>query len=190
MAGMLPGVECARRRRFHQSGGWSDSSSATSHGGTRRSSFCLYPSNRETHLAPSPSLQRETKQVDVDEKLGGLAREAKERLDERLRSQSKSEIRRHNSKKSKNIINGSSMVFGDLHTEVLGNKKKFNWAKLSWKAMEQEECTVCLERFSAGETLVHLTCAHRFHSTCLIPWLVNNAHCPCCRKVILLNHVN
>lgn len=36
MAGMLPGVECARRRRLRQGVG------AEAAGGTRRSSFCLY----------------------------------------------------------------------------------------------------------------------------------------------------
>ncbi|OMO80399.1 E3 ubiquitin-protein ligase arkadia-like isoform 1 [Corchorus olitorius] len=49
MAGMLPGVECARRRRFHQSGGSSDSPTTAAIGLTRRSSFCLYASNHETH---------------------------------------------------------------------------------------------------------------------------------------------
>lgn len=44
MAGMLAGVECARRRRFHQSGGSSDSVRAF----TRRPSFCLYTSNHES----------------------------------------------------------------------------------------------------------------------------------------------
>lgn len=54
MAGMLPGVECARRRRFHQSGsngsGYSDSTIIS-----RRSSFCLYTSNNESHHLPSNS---------------------------------------------------------------------------------------------------------------------------------------
>lgn len=53
MAGMLPGVECARRRRFHQSGGWSDSPGTAGHGCTRRSSFCLYASSHESHLSSS-----------------------------------------------------------------------------------------------------------------------------------------
>jgi hypothetical protein len=49
MAGMLPGVESARRRRFHPSGGLSDSPSTTAHGGTRRSCLSLYPTSHETH---------------------------------------------------------------------------------------------------------------------------------------------
>ncbi|XP_043718578.1 uncharacterized protein LOC122666618 [Telopea speciosissima] len=96
MAGMLPGVECARRRRFHQGGGWIESQSkAAGNGRTRRSAFCLYASNHESHLSSSSSLPRNpTNQSFQDEKLGGVAREAKERLDERLRAPKKPEIKR------------------------------------------------------------------------------------------------
>jgi hypothetical protein len=81
------------------------------------------------------------------------------------------------------------VVLGELHTEVYGSKKggsrRFSWSKLSWKASEQDECAVCLEQFKAGETLAHLPCDHRFHVRCLVPWLENNAHCPCCRMGII-----
>lgn len=187
MAGMLPGVECARRRRFHQSGGGSSDSPSVAPGIglSRRSSFCLYTSNHDSHHTSSVSSQQRSISVQAyqDQKLGGVAREAKERLDERLRSQRKSEPKRQNSKDRslKCTRDGRSL----LHTEVFGSKKKFSWAKLSWKAADQEECVICLERFKTGETLVHPPCAHRFHSRCLVPWLENNDHCPCCRMGIL-----
>ncbi|XVF34493.1 hypothetical protein REPUB_Repub18cG0063400 [Reevesia pubescens] len=193
MAGMLAGVECARRRRFHQSGGSSDSPSLAAVGLSRRSSLCLYTSNHETHHTSVSSQQRGIfLQSYQDEKLGGVAREAKERLDERLRSQRKSEPKRQNNKESlKCEVDEKSLIQGELHTEVFGSKskkngqKRFRWAKLSWKASDQDECAICLERFKAGETLVHPPCAHRFHSRCLAPWLENNSHCPCCRMGIL-----
>nr|DAD27319.1 TPA_asm: hypothetical protein HUJ06_028787 [Nelumbo nucifera] len=50
MAGMLPGVECARRRRFHQGGSWAESQGIAGNTRTRRPSFCLYTSSHETHL--------------------------------------------------------------------------------------------------------------------------------------------
>jgi len=53
MAGVLPGVECARRRRFHRSG---DSLGAPAHGWTRRPSFCLYTSSHENHHGSISSL--------------------------------------------------------------------------------------------------------------------------------------
>ncbi|XVE71570.1 hypothetical protein DITRI_Ditri10aG0161800 [Diplodiscus trichospermus] len=190
MAGMLPGVECARRRRFHQSGSGSDSSSVAVIGLTRRSSFCLYTSSHETHHSSVSSQQRSVSgQAYQDQKLGGAAREAKERLDERLRSQRKPEPKRQNGKEILKLVDGRSLIQGELQTEVFGSKKsgqkKFSWTKLSWKALDQDECVICMERFKAGETLVHPPCAHRFHSKCLVPWLENNAHCPCCRLGIL-----
>lgn len=188
---MLPGVECARRRRFHTSGAWSDSPSVAAHGGTRRSSFCLYTSNHESHHPSTSSLQRRLlNQVCQDEKLGVEAREAKERLDERLRTKRKSEAKRVYGKDNSRVAEGRSMAGGELHTQVLlgsnrSGSKRFSWAKLSWKSSEQDECAVCLEQFKVAETLAHLPCAHRFHARCLVPWLENNAHCPCCRMGII-----
>ncbi|KAK4604615.1 hypothetical protein RGQ29_012899 [Quercus rubra] len=186
MAGSLPGVECARRRRFHRSVSWSDSPNLAVHGGSRRSSFCLYTSNRDTHHSYTSSLQQRTllNQASQDEKLEEVAREAKERLDGKLRKPRKS-----SETKRLRCAEERSMVLGELHTQVFGSKKsgsrRFSWTKLSWKASDQDDCAVCLELFKAGETLVHLPCAHRFHVRCLVPWLENNAHCPCCRMGII-----
>nr|TKR71520.1 zinc finger family protein [Populus alba] len=197
MAGVLPGVECARRRRFHRSG---DSLGAPAHGWTRRSSFCLYTSSHENHHGSISSLRRSIlNQACEDEKLGGVTKEAKERLDERLRMQKKKpEITRktmasaqfiwHKSTGNLRGVDGRSMVLGELQMEVYGPKrsgsKRFNWSKLSWKAADQDECTICLDRFKSGETLVHLPCAHRYHPKCLVPWLESNGQCPCCRVEI------
>ena len=60
MAGMLPGVECARRRRCHQNKVWSDSPHVAAQALTRRSVLCLYTSNHETLLASNPSLVRKS----------------------------------------------------------------------------------------------------------------------------------
>ncbi|KDP30180.1 hypothetical protein JCGZ_16962 [Jatropha curcas] len=183
MAGMLPGVECARRRRFHQS---CDTPCSAVSGSTRRSSFCLYTSNHESsHTSISSSLRSIINKAYEDEMLGVVARQAKERLDERLRIQRKSSSKRHENK----VEEGKSLAVGELQTEVYGIKKngsakKFKWSKMSWRATEQEECTICLERFKSCETLLHLPCAHKFHCRCLAPWLENNAHCPCCRMQI------
>ncbi|XP_011033494.1 PREDICTED: E3 ubiquitin-protein ligase EL5-like isoform X2 [Populus euphratica] len=199
MAGVLPGVECARRRRFHRSG---DSLGAPAHGWTRRPSFCLYTSSHENHhgsISSVPKQRSILNQAYEDEKLGAVAKEAKERLDERLRMQKKkSEITRktmasaqfiwHKSTGNLRGVDGRSMVLGELQMEVYSPKrsgsKRLNWAKLSWKAADQDECTICLDRFKSGETLVHLPCAHRYHPKCLVPWLENNGQCPCCRMEI------
>ncbi|XP_065851313.1 probable E3 ubiquitin-protein ligase RHY1A [Euphorbia lathyris] len=178
MAGMLPGVECARRRRFHLS---SDNSpgGGVSGGSTRRTSFCLYTSSHEISHSSVSSLRIVKKENNENSKLGATARQAKERLDERLRTQqrkSSAASKGENTRVSGG--DGKNRTKGEIQT---GSRKKFSWAKLNWKASEQEECSICLERFKTDDTLVHLPCAHKFHCKCLIPWLQNNAHCPCCR---------
>ncbi|KAL9265476.1 putative E3 ubiquitin-protein ligase RHY1A [Drosera capensis] len=190
MAGSLPGVETARRRRIHQSSGGAGIG-VVGYGYTRRPAFCLYTTNHETHFISASSFAERSagSRASLDEKLEPVAREAKERLDERLRTPRKPDIRRNNSDLSE-----ERMIIRDLHTEVFGSKtsggdggggsRRF-WAKFGWKPWEQEECAVCLEQFKVGENLVNLSCAHKFHSRCLVPWLIgNNSHCPCCRKLI------
>ncbi|KAL1364236.1 hypothetical protein HN51_012398 [Arachis hypogaea] len=188
MAGILPGVECARRRRLHQSKGFLDlpSSTASSHNSTRRTSFGLYAANHEPlHSSSSPSLLHRSViyQAQPDLSMVGEAREARQRLDDKFRSHRKLE------NKSIKCSENRQASIAELHTEVYGSKKsgsrRFNWSKLRWKASEQEDCAVCLELFKVGETLMHLPCAHKFHSKCLNPWFENNSHCPCCRTAII-----
>ncbi|MED6113957.1 hypothetical protein PIB30_075631 [Stylosanthes scabra] len=187
MAGMLPGVESARRRRLHGSKGCLDlpsSSMASTHNTTRRSSLCLYAANHEPLHSPLSSSHRSViYQPQPDLNMVGEAREARRRLDDKFRSQRKSENR------SIKCAENRAASIAELHKEVYGSKKigsrRFSWSKLSWKASEQEDCAVCLELFKIGETLMHLPCAHRFHSKCLNPWLQNNSHCPCCRTAII-----
>ncbi|KAL2327378.1 hypothetical protein Fmac_020805 [Flemingia macrophylla] len=187
MAGTLPGVECARRRRLHRCLDSNSTSLASHNTFTRRSSFCLYANSHESRLSSSSSLQRSMQyQTHPDENMVGAAREARQRLDDKFRSQWMSENKRPNSTR---CVEGRGTSFAELHREVYGTKKggsrKFSWTKWSMKASEQEDCAVCLESFRVGETLIHLPCAHRFHDRCLKPWLENNSHCPCCRTTIL-----
>ncbi|XP_022143236.1 E3 ubiquitin-protein ligase EL5 [Momordica charantia] len=186
MAGMLPGVECARRRRFHQSITSSDSpSTAAKLGSTRRPSFCLYTSNRDFHLTSSSTQQRSwSNQAFQNDKLGEIAREAKERLDERLKTRRRPEtetVRKSRSKREEEVRSKGSEKEGEMTKgkEEERKKKLMSWGK--WKAWEQKECAVCLEGFRGGEPVVHLPCAHKFHSSCLVPWLQTNSHCPSCR---------
>ncbi|XP_074281228.1 uncharacterized protein LOC141606112 [Silene latifolia] len=189
MAGMLPGVESARRRRCHQTS-TPTIGAVVSSPSSRRSSFSLF---FPTSSASSLTQQRSRGQHQVDEKLGQVARQAKERLDERLRAQRKSPpVRRNNDEVGEAINRNERSVVNirQLKTEVYGSKKKGGkkgkgWGnKLGWKSGEQEECTICLDEFKVGDNLVNLGCAHRFHSKCLVPWVETNAHCPCCRMSI------
>ncbi|TVU48003.1 hypothetical protein EJB05_07622, partial [Eragrostis curvula] len=46
------------------------------------------------------------------------------------------------------------------------------------------ECSICLDGFYDGDELIKLRCGHRFHSTCLEPWVRKCADCPYCRTKI------
>ncbi|XP_020108588.1 probable E3 ubiquitin-protein ligase RHY1A isoform X1 [Ananas comosus] len=199
MAGMLPGVEFARKRRLRGQGGSAELPSA----GSRRSPFCQYMAGYDQAHLTTNSMQRNSLSKELhDWRLGSTAREAKERLDEKLRSQRASIIERHHStgslrsnKTSSRGCSGSSddgggvapSGVGSLQREVYSVRKsarRFNWSKLGWEAAEKAECAVCLEDFRRGDILVHLPCAHRFHCSCVVPWLETTPHCPICRTSI------
>ncbi|XP_047976877.1 probable E3 ubiquitin-protein ligase RHY1A isoform X1 [Salvia hispanica] len=46
------------------------------------------------------------------------------------------------------------------------------------------ECSICLESFLAGDQLICLPCGHRYHFSCLDPWVRTCADCPYCRRSI------
>mmetsp|Transcript_107365 Transcript_107365/g.311979 ORF Transcript_107365/g.311979 Transcript_107365/m.311979 type:complete len:128 (+) Transcript_107365:379-762(+) len=42
-------------------------------------------------------------------------------------------------------------------------------------------CPVCLEAYCVGDQLRTLPCLHRMHTSCIDPWLKQNAVCPVCK---------
>ncbi|PPS18100.1 hypothetical protein GOBAR_AA02471 [Gossypium barbadense] len=50
---------------------------------------------------------------------------------------------------------------------------------------ESRDCSICLERFRDENVLTRLVCGHRFHLTCLHPWVRSCGDCPYCRRTIL-----
>lgn len=51
------------------------------------------------------------------------------------------------------------------------------------------ECSICLNSFEQGDDLIRLPCQHRFHETCLCPWVQICGDCPNCRAaVVVANH--
>ena len=59
-----------------------------------------------------------------------------------------------------------------------------NWRKPSPK----DECCICLECYSEGETIcapMTKSCSHVFHEACILEWLKTKDHCPLCRVALL-----
>ncbi|XP_038693685.1 E3 ubiquitin-protein ligase SIRP1-like [Tripterygium wilfordii] len=47
---------------------------------------------------------------------------------------------------------------------------------------EGDSCAICLEEIaSSGSKVSRMPCDHRFHSPCLVRWLMANHSCPICR---------
>jgi len=147
-----------------------------------------------------------------NDKLHEVVLEARERLEERLRASSTlnkrdSHIRLTNNREqfSSGLIaearQPSELVREDVQsTSVATTKTCFDllrkgiyvpktkggksWLTLKSRTSEKEDCSVCLECFKLNQVLIHLPCGHKFHSSCLIPWLDNNQHCPYCRAKV------
>ncbi|CAL5046392.1 unnamed protein product [Urochloa decumbens] len=209
MAGMLPGVECARRRRLRQGGA---GPGAEAGGGTRRPSFCLYAAGHGGHPAAahggagsSAGKQRSGVMEMIHEwTLDSNAREAKERLDQKLRSKKEAAIKRHHSTGSIKLSrphhhgggateergesSASASAMCGVQREVYSKKgvmrRLMRWSRPRWAAAEQAECAVCLDEFRAWDVLAHLPCGHRFHWACAAPWLEGTSRCPFCRAAV------
>ncbi|XP_020207127.1 E3 ubiquitin-protein ligase RNF149 isoform X4 [Cajanus cajan] len=50
---------------------------------------------------------------------------------------------------------------------------------------ERKVCAVCLEDFGQEKQIMNLSCSHKYHSACLIPWLQAHPHCPYCRTPVV-----
>jgi len=45
-------------------------------------------------------------------------------------------------------------------------------------------CLICLEGWREGDVICQSAgCAHIFHQTCIVAWLVHHRNCPSCRQV-------
>ncbi|KAG0535305.1 hypothetical protein BDA96_04G355100 [Sorghum bicolor] len=219
MAGMLPGVESARRRRVRQS---------SESGAARRPSLCLYAgglgSSSSAAAAAASSKVWSGACGDTTAAmacawmttLGSDAREAKERLDHKLRGHRQPVVlKRHQTtstrpppaKPQDDATRGAGGSDGHhsatapcgvlLHREVLpslsSKPRKGGGCRFSWRrrppAAESEaeaECAVCLEELRAGDVVARLPCAHRFHWSCAVPWVQAVSRCPVCRAHVHL----
>ncbi|CAH9086779.1 unnamed protein product [Cuscuta europaea] len=123
MSGMLPGVECARRRRLHP----------TKMTDSRKSFFCLYTSNTSSSI-PSMKGSKTRTGYEDGKMMGEVAREAKQRLDEKLRGKWEPQ---HNRNRNRQDVSG--LKISDTQRVEFGlensGPKRCNWARnLGFKA--------------------------------------------------------
>nr|CUU00295.1 hypothetical transcript [Hymenolepis microstoma] len=46
------------------------------------------------------------------------------------------------------------------------------------------ECAICLNNLLPTDNLEVLSCAHTFHSQCILQWILNSRSCPVCRSTV------
>ncbi|KAK9137451.1 hypothetical protein Sjap_008045 [Stephania japonica] len=183
MAGMLPGVELARRRRIHhhQVPQFPKNSSSSS---SSSSSFSAKPSSRDPSLALLTSPRSST----MDE----AAFKARRRLEEKLRrpTAAPTVTAAGDGVYRRRINNGHDdqiQCRKTTHNETQGtNYMKFvrlqRWSSGFQRQKSQKEvCAICLDEFQSEQPVVNLPCFHRYHSKCVLPWLSSQSQCPYCR---------
>uniref|UniRef100_A0ACD5T9Z9 Uncharacterized protein n=1 Tax=Avena sativa TaxID=4498 RepID=A0ACD5T9Z9_AVESA len=60
-------------------------------------------------------------------------------------------------------------------------KKEVVEALPTVKIEEAVSCSVCLDDLELGSQAKQLPCEHKFHSSCILPWLELHSSCPVCR---------
>ncbi|CAL5056271.1 unnamed protein product [Urochloa decumbens] len=209
MAGMLPGVECARRRRLRQ-GGSSSASAAEAPCGTRRPSFCLHTGGHDrAHLLGSSAASKERSSGVCKEMvarawtLDSNAREAKERLDQKLRGQREPAVvksKRHQSvvtvrpptakPRATSTSSGTDGITNDLHhaataapcalqREVFTKPKDGGGApprrrRFSWRRLGR--CRTPLEAEAEAEAWECAVCLEELRAGDVV------AHLPCAHR--------
>ena len=70
---------------------------------------------------------------------------------------------------------------GELVEKIL-RERKYLQVSLKFKEV-QDECSICQETMSEGETVVKLPgCGHAYHDACVLSWLEKQHTCPLCRN--------
>lgn len=54
------------------------------------------------------------------------------------------------------------------------------------KRIGRPECAICMEQFGKADLVSPLPCHvnHLFHTSCIRPWLLQNRHCPLCKREV------
>ena len=81
-----------------------------------------------------------------------------------------------------NLLNINSEI--DFNPEkmldLISFKKKNNRIEINL----ENNCAICKNNYTNINNISKLKCSHHFHTKCIIPWLIDNNSCPCCRKQI------
>ncbi|KAL1342626.1 E3 ubiquitin-protein ligase AIP2 [Arachis duranensis] len=160
MAGRLPGVGVPPRKRSSSSSSSSSCSSLLEHNHYNLATY------RRVSLVETSALDE-------------TALKARQRLQKKLAQFFPS------SRENENPIR-EGKVKKEKRDEgiIIGRKLLSNAWLMRAKKNERKVCAVCLEDFQQEKQIMNLSCSHKFHSACLLPWLQSHPHCPYCRTPV------
>ncbi|KAF5208013.1 E3 ubiquitin ligase big brother-like [Thalictrum thalictroides] len=166
MAGMLPGVELARRRRTNH------------HHHHHQFEFT---SRKSTTVHHHQKLGEPIPSSSMDE----TALMARKRLEHKLRGFSSAPSSR--SRWSKESLKGDKSFNPVAYVKEThsGKRQGKQTVQLDRRNSQRQVCSICLEDLQAQQQVMNLPCCHRYHSDCLLPWLSAHSHCPYCRTNVM-----
>ena len=44
-----------------------------------------------------------------------------------------------------------------------------------------KQCMICLDNYAVGDDILTITCLHRYHKSCVTPWISSSPICPVCK---------
>lgn len=99
-------------------------------------------------------------------------------------------LNRHNNNDQafENLLNFLMMNDPNRHgnppasTKVILELPRVEVNEENLKEFSCKDCLVCMETFSLEQSTVKLDCAHIFHETCIVDWLMLHNTCPVCRS--------
>ncbi|PIA31657.1 hypothetical protein AQUCO_04900155v1 [Aquilegia coerulea] len=164
MAGMLPGVELARRRRTNH------------HHHHHHHQFEFTSNSRE------PTTLHHHQRLEPSSSMDETALMARKRLEEKLRGFSSAPSRWSKQQSLKGDKSYTVAYVKETHASKRQGKQI---VQLDRRNSQREVCSICLEDFQAQQQVMNLPCCHRYHSDCLLPWLSAHSHCPYCRTKVM-----
>jgi hypothetical protein len=72
-----------------------------------------------------------------------------------------------------------------VDTNTVSVTHKSSQSKSADTESQQNQCSVCLEKFQEGEELRILPCFHKYHKSCIDRWFRDSPACPICKHSIM-----
>ena len=78
-------------------------------------------------------------------------------------------------------LKSSSTSLNDIaSTKSFHTSSSTNGGLLFKGGIEEKTCSICLDEYQGGDSMIELPCCHTFHSDCITTWVKGHVRCPLC----------